>query len=97
MALSINITSEGKSSVQTPLGVVQTGVQQVTFTAYVKVDSIIGNKNEVQAKVSFSGENQHFTKTYQVPVTVEHGAPNFIKQVYVHLKTLSEFENAVDC
>lgn len=97
MALSINITSEGKSSVQTPFGVVETGVQQVTFTAYVKVESIIGSKNEVQAKVSFTGENQHFIKTYQVPVTVEHGAPNFIKQIYMHLKTLPEFENAVDC
>lgn len=97
MALSINIASEGKSSVQTPFGVIDNGVQQVSFVAYAKVESIMGDKNEMQVKVSFTGENQHFSKTYQVPVTVEHGSPNFIKQIYTHLKNLPEFKTAVDC
>ncbi|OBQ36116.1 MAG: hypothetical protein AN484_25890, partial [Aphanizomenon flos-aquae WA102] len=65
--------------------------------AYVKVISVNGNKNQINGHVRFTGDVAEFTRQYQVPVSVADGAPNFIKQVYEHLKTLPEFVGAEDC
>lgn len=97
MALRKIIKAEGKSVIHTILGVVENGTQQVSFSAYVKVISITGDKNQVAASVHFFGDVAQFTKQYQIPVSVESGAPNFIEQVYKHLKTLPEFAGAEDC
>jgi hypothetical protein len=97
MALRKIIEAEGTVIIETSLGTIQNGTQQVSFSAYVKVASVHGNKSQVDAKVFFSGDVAQFTKQYQVPVSVEAGAPNFIAQVYKHLKTLPEFAGAEDC
>jgi hypothetical protein len=97
MALRKIIEAEGKSIVQTSIGSIENGTQRVSFSAYVKVININGNKNQIVANVYFKGETQEFNKQYVVPVSVEVGAPNFIAQVYEHLKTLPEFSDAVDC
>ena len=97
MALRKIIETEGKSIVQTSIGNIENGVQRVSFSAYIKVTSISGNKNQIDASVHFVGDMAKFTKQYQVPVSVEAGSPNFIAQVYAHLKTLEEFAGAVDC
>jgi hypothetical protein len=97
MALRKIIEAEGKSIVQTSIGNIENGTQRVSFSAYVKVININGNKNQVFANVDFKGETQQFNKQYEVPVSVEAGAPNFIAQVYLHLKTLEEFVGAEDC
>jgi hypothetical protein len=97
MALRKIIEAEGKAIIQTPMGLIENGTQRVSFSAYVKVINITGNKSEVNASVNFKSDVQQFTKQYQVSVSVEPGAPNFIAQVYAHLKTLPEFADAEDC
>ena len=97
MALRKIIEAEGKAFIQTPLGAVENGTQRVSFSAYIKVNSISGNKNQVDANVHFAGDVAQFTKQYQVPVSIQAGSPNFIEQVYKHLKTLPEFAGAEDC
>jgi len=97
MALRKTIEAEGKVFIQTPTVSIENGNQRVSFSAYVKVISISGDKNEVNAIVHFAGDVAQFTKQYQVPVSVEANAPNFIAQAYEHLKTLPEFAGAIDC
>jgi hypothetical protein len=97
MALRKIIEVEGKSIIQTSIGRIENGIQRVSFSAYVKVININGNKTEVTANVSFKGDVQQFSKQYQIPVSVESNSPNFITQVYQHLKTLPEFDGAEDC
>ena len=97
MALRKIIEAEGKSVIQTFMGPIENGTQRVSFSAYVKVASISGDKNQINANVYFAGDVAQFSKNYQVPVSVKAGSPNFIEQVYKHLKTLPEFDGAEDC
>jgi hypothetical protein len=97
MALRKIIEEEGKSIIQTSMMNIENGTQRVSFSAYVKVNSVSGNKSQVTANVIFIGDVAQFTKQYQVPVSVKAGSPNFIEQVYKHLKTLPEFAGAEDC
>jgi hypothetical protein len=97
MALRKIIEAEGKASIQTTIGLIENGTQRVSFLAYIKVININGNKNEITAYVNFKSDAQQFTKSYEVPVSVEVGSANFIAQVYAHLKTLPEFNGAEDC
>lgn len=97
MALRKIIEAEGKAIIQTSFGQVKNGTQRVSFSAYVKVVSINGDKNQLNADVEFVGDVAQFSRQYHVPVSVETGAPNFIAQVYEHLKTLEEFAGAEDC
>jgi hypothetical protein len=97
MALRKIIEAEGKSIIQTLVGPIENGTQRVSFSAYVKVTSISGNKSQITANVHFDGDVAQFNRQYQVPVSVEVNSPNFIEQVYKHLKTLPEFVGAEDC
>jgi hypothetical protein len=97
MALRKIIEAEGKTVIKATFGDVESVIQKVSFSAYVKVVSVNGNKSEVFASVHFAGDVAQFSKQYQVPVSVEAGAGNFIEQVYKHLKTLPEFAGAEDC
>lgn len=97
MALRKIIETEGKSIIQTSIGNIENGIQRVSFSAYIKVVSISGNKKQIDANVYFKGDIQEFNKQYQIPVSVETGSANFIAQAYAHLKTLPEFAGANDC
>lgn len=97
MALRKLIEIDGKVIVQTSMGSINNGTQRLSFLAYVKVISITGDKNQINATVHFSNDATQFTKQYQIPMSVENGAVNFIKQSYEYLKTLPDFENAIDC
>lgn len=97
MALRKIIEAEGKATIQTPIGNIENGIQRVSFSAYVKVISVNGNKTQINASVNFKGDTQQFNKQYQVPVSVEAGSDNFIAQTYAYLKTLPEFAGAEDC
>jgi hypothetical protein len=97
MALRKIIEVEGTAFIQSPVGVIENGTQKVSFSAYVKVTSVNGDKTQVIANVHFAGDTAQFTKQYQLPVSVEANAPNFINQVYKHLKSLPEFAGAEDC
>jgi hypothetical protein len=97
MALRKIVDVEGKVSIHTPMGVVNNGVQRISFSAYIKVINFTGNKENLTANVSFKGETQEFVKQYQIPLSVDAGSTNFIAQTYEHLKTLSEFAGAENC
>lgn len=97
MALRKNFETEGSVEIKTPHGVIVQGNQRVIFSAYVKVTTVNGNKKNITANVVFQCETHEFYKQYDIPVSVNSGAANFIEQAYNHLKTLPEFSGAVDC
>lgn len=74
-------------------------IKDVTINdCYIKVSSISGNKKEIQAIVSFSANNNadpFELKTFIFDLDINGENP--IKQAYLHLKTLPEFADAVDC
>ena len=66
--------------------------------AYVKVQSVLGDKNNVAVEVAFFADStqQPFTnKRYEF--TPDLDGSNFIQQAYEYLKTLPEFADATDC
>jgi len=95
MALRKIISLSGKSFVQTEFGLIETSDTNIEMSAYVKVETVSGTKADASANVSFADGNKKFIKTYKFNVDLE-GA-NYIAQAYKHLKTLPEFENAIDC
>ena len=97
MALRKIISIDGKVVVKTAMGDIEEGTRSLSLLTYIKVTSISGTKNEVNALVSFTSDEKSFFNQYQIPVSVEAGAPNFIAQVYEHLKTLPEFSGAENC
>lgn len=97
MALRKIIELEGKAFIQTDAGVVELGPQKTAFTAYCKITSISGNKEKGLVMVDCGDEKYHVIKQVTVPFSVDDNAPNFIKQAYLHLKTLPEWADATDC
>ena len=97
MAFRKIIEIEGKSIIQTSIGNVENGTQKLSFLAYIKVDRVSGNKNQINAIVNFKSDSQQFNREYQLPVSVETNSANFIAQAYAYLKTLPEFAGAEDC
>jgi hypothetical protein len=66
--------------------------------AYLRVDRVDGTKYQVSAKVDFHKNKEGrllLAKYFQFSPNLEGG--NFIQQAYEHLKTLPEFEGAIDC
>lgn len=64
---------------------------------YVKVLTVSGSKTDAEASVGFMrDEKVIFTMPVKMSVDVSEQSPNFIKQVYLHLKTLPEFADATD-
>lgn len=97
MALRKIIQVEGEAFVSTPSGQVSIGQQKTAFNAYCKIINLVGNKEAGFVTVESTGENYKTTNQYSITFSVEDGAPNFIKQAYVHLKTLPEWADATDC
>jgi hypothetical protein len=97
MALKKIIELEGDTFLNTPYGSIKTGNSKLAIAAYIKVQNVSGDKNNVNASVSFTDDNIQFSKMYRFSALVNDGAPNFIKQAYEYLKTLPEFENSEDC
>jgi hypothetical protein len=68
--------------------------------AYIKIDTISGNKNTLEINVIIYSEKND--EKLPVQATKYAFAPslndkNFIAQAYEYLKTLPEFANTVDC
>jgi hypothetical protein len=97
MALKKIIEVEGESFIQSQLGMVQNGIQKITFAAVCKISSINGNKTKLTFKVSHIGDVASFDRSYSFEPSVSDGSENFIKQAYLYLKTLPEFSGAEDC
>lgn len=97
MALRKIINVEGEGYINTDSGVISIGPQKSAFNAYCKVAQITANKAEGRVVVQSTADGYNANKQYTVPLSVEDGAPNFIKQAYLHLKTLPDFKDATDC
>jgi hypothetical protein len=97
MALRKIIEVEGEAFVDTQLGAISIGKQKTAFTAYCKIVNLSGNKSQGRATIECAGDNYKMNKTFEVEFSVEDDAPNFMKQAYLHLKTLPEWADATDC
>jgi hypothetical protein len=97
MAIKKIMNLTGNRVLQTSFGTVSEGSGTLAVVATIRVVEITGNAEQVNARISFTDGLVNFQKVYAVPVSTEDGQPNFIRQVYLHLKTLPEFENCEDC
>ena len=99
MALKKAITVSGMGFVSGVGIVVKTGETTATTSPlYIKVESVTGDKANVNAVVTFKDETTNeylMRKEYNFVPNMDSG--NFIAQAYVHLKTLPEFAGAIDC
>lgn len=96
MALTKTLELSADKVLRIADGDVLVGKEQLTLPdCYIKVESVAGDKNLVSAKVLISAQNIALVRAYEFAPDMEEG--NFIKQAYVHLKTLPEFEGAVNC
>jgi hypothetical protein len=97
MALSINASITGSLRLDTPMGTVDQGQSTIAVQAIARVVSVNGNKAHAVAEVSIEGNGLREVRFVDIPVSVADGAPNFIAQAYLHLKSLPEFAGATDC
>ena len=96
MALQKNIKITGKALLQSDGFLIQNIEVEKQIDSYIKVSNVNGNKNNIEFIVSYLNDNVEigFKKFNFAPVL---NGDNFIKQAYLHLKTLPEFADAVDC
>lgn len=74
------------------------GTKTVLEDVYIKVTRIEGNKLELLAEASLlPKEGGEPYKVERVAFAPDLDGDNFIKQTYLHLKTLPEFADAIDC
>ena len=67
-------------------------------SVYIKVCQVTASKTDGSAHIRFyKDKDGNLLKEQNIdfPVTLNGG--NFIEQAYVHIKTLPEFANALDC
>jgi hypothetical protein len=65
---------------------------------YIRVFEVNGGKEMISASVSWHpGAGQRSLQVRSFQFVPDMDGPNFIRQAYLHLKTLPEFANAVDC
>jgi len=74
-------------------------VGDVHVSCYIKVTMVSADKTNVVADVLFRKDNADgaIIKSERHSFAPNMQGENFIKQSYEHLKTLSDFANAVDC
>jgi hypothetical protein len=97
MALKKIMNLTGNRILQTSFGSINEGSGNLAIAATIRVVEITGNASKINARVCFIDGLTKFEKTYELPVSIEDGAPNFIRQTYLYLKTLPEFDNCEDC
>lgn len=81
----------------TPVGFNKPAVLQ---NAYIKVDSITGNKQLMSATIGIYNKTESEMTVAKITSCVfvpKLEGQNFIAQAYEHLKTLPEFVGATDC
>jgi hypothetical protein len=68
--------------------------------AYIRVDSISGNKNKITASVVIGKKTEDsflIAQSFNCSFVPNMQSRNFIVQAYEHLKNLPEFVDAIDC
>ena len=76
------------------------GIAIKVDSAYHKVSKVIGDKESINVYVEISKEKEEQpfkVLNYLFKPDVDELSFNFIKQAYLHLKTLPEFADAIDC
>lgn len=96
MALKQDMQLAGKIVFQSEAGeeLIETS-NRTLRDVYIKVSNVNGSKEEAICHIEFTSSTFSWAKQYQFQPSMD-GA-NFIKQAYEHLKTLPEFQNAIDC
>jgi hypothetical protein len=72
--------------------------------SYMRIEVLSGDKSNITFQLSgyvnqeaySNGKVQIISKTFNFIPDIADNAPNFIKQGYEYLKTLPEFEGAID-
>jgi hypothetical protein len=97
MSLQLIETLSGNLRLETQSGIVNLGGHTETVNVIATVKSMSGSKIEMVAEVLYKAENVSFIRSYLIPLSVSDESANFIRQAYLHLKTLPEFASATDC
>ncbi|RFB07678.1 hypothetical protein DZB88_30365 [Bacillus sp. OE] len=74
------------------------------YNVYARIDIVSGSKNGLDFSLNYYATRDSFLsgkpylqqEMYHFVPSIENDSPNFIKQAYLHLKTLEEFKNAID-
>jgi PKD repeat protein len=74
------------------------GTESVLKDVYIKISRIEGDKSAMTAEISLlpNGGGEPY-QVKRVSFTPQLNENNFIKQAYLHIKTLPEFSDATDC
>ena len=74
-------------------------VGMTSLPVYVRVSSVHGTKDQIEARVAWHHNDSCGDIVQQSVhfITPAMDGPNFIKQAYLHLKSLNEFSGARDC
>ena len=65
---------------------------------YIKVDSLVGNKEQMRVYVStYKKQNEQLISRKNYSFTPDLTGKNFIAQAYDYIKTLPDFSGATDC
>jgi hypothetical protein len=74
------------------------GTKALFPDTYIRVQIITGNKESLESSINFyTKRDGQLIKTEYVNFVPKLDGDNFIKQAYLHLKTLPEFADAIDC
>jgi hypothetical protein len=96
MALTHSINTTLSVRKQSEFGLIEDRTETTTIpNCIIKVLAIEGNKDELNVTVLISKDGLESRRVYSFKPDMD--GTNFIKQAYLHLKTLPEFEGAVDC
>jgi hypothetical protein len=97
MALTVIINESTSAFARTSLGTIELDNYQVLIQdVYVKVETVFSSKTKATAVVSYANDkNKLAQRSFEFQYDLNGFNP--IKQAYLHLKTLPEFADAVDC
>jgi hypothetical protein len=97
MALKKNISLDGQKYIAILDATFPLGASTHTFDAIIHVIDVSAKKPNSIATVEFKdADGVSFQRQYIFETDVSDSAPNSIRQAYLHLKTLPEFQGAED-
>ena len=97
MALKKIFELNGETMFVGPGGNISLGPQKMSISAYCKITAMSADKTSANVNIECTSDKYRFSRTATVPLSVADDAPNFIKQAYLHLKTMPEWADATDC
>jgi hypothetical protein len=95
MALQAKIKKTGESFIKCDNEIIKLDHNTIKIDCYSKVETASVSKQNATFNVSFKYSNGILFKNYDCAYDINGENP--IKQAYLHLKTLPEFADAVDC